>query len=80
MNFAYIFLQKLQFKRDPTVDEVFYYAHTRRLKKKKNLIIDAEENDMDDEDDEDVEVIWIDKKNQQIYVSFIFSWFMFYFM
>ncbi|WOH00303.1 hypothetical protein DCAR_0519662 [Daucus carota subsp. sativus] len=60
-------IRKLQFKRDPTADEVFYYAHTRRLKKKKNLIVDAEENDMDDEDDEDVEVIWIDKKNQQIY-------------
>lgn len=64
----------MQYKRDPTADEIFYLTHTRRVKKKKNQIAEAGENDMDDEDDEDdeeVEIVWIDKKSQQIYVSFI---------
>ncbi|KAK1365365.1 hypothetical protein POM88_040926 [Heracleum sosnowskyi] len=62
---------KRQFKRDPTADEVFFEAHTRHLKKRKYLIGEAGDIGMDDEDDED-EVIWIDKKSQQKYVSVFF--------
>lgn len=54
---------KLQYKREPTADEVSHEAHIRHLKKKKNLIGEAGENGMDDED-EDGETIWIDKRSQ----------------
>ncbi|KAK1354065.1 hypothetical protein POM88_047321 [Heracleum sosnowskyi] len=67
---------KVQYKREPTADLIFYLTHTKRVKKKKNPIAEAIENGMDDEDVEDaeddgnVEVVWIDKKSQKIYVSF----------
>ncbi|KAK1373174.1 hypothetical protein POM88_029367 [Heracleum sosnowskyi] len=65
---------KVQYKRDPTADEVFYLTHTRRVKKKKNPIVEAREIGLDDEDveggedDENFEVVWVDKKSQRIYV------------
>ncbi|KAK1382200.1 Glutamate receptor [Heracleum sosnowskyi] len=64
---------KVQYKREPTADLIFYLTHTKRVKKKKNPIVEAIENGMDDEDAEDdgnVEVVWIDKKSQKIYMSF----------
>lgn len=61
----------MQYKRDPTADEIFYLTHTRRVKKNKNLIGEAGENDMNDEGEEEFEIVWIDKKSQQIYVSFL---------
>ncbi|KAK1374060.1 hypothetical protein POM88_030253 [Heracleum sosnowskyi] len=65
---------KVQYKREPTADLIFYLTHTKRVKKKKNPIAEAIENGMDDEDVEDaeddgnVEVVWIDKKSQKIYI------------
>lgn len=59
---------KMQYKHDPTADEIFYLTHTRRVKKKKNVIGEAGENDIDDED---VEIVWVDKKSQQIYETFL---------
>ncbi|KAK1379848.1 hypothetical protein POM88_026592 [Heracleum sosnowskyi] len=64
---------KVQYKRDPTADEIFYLTHTRRVKKKKNLIAEAREIGLDDEDveggedDENFEVVWVDQKSQRIY-------------
>ncbi|KAK1386917.1 hypothetical protein POM88_015095 [Heracleum sosnowskyi] len=67
---------KVQYKRDPTADDIFYLTHTRRVKKKKNPIDEAREIGLDDEDveggedDENFEVVWVDQKSQRIYVSF----------
>ncbi|KAK1370463.1 hypothetical protein POM88_036555 [Heracleum sosnowskyi] len=64
---------KVQYKRDPTADEIFYLTHTRRVKKKKNPIAEAREIGLDDEDveggedDENFEVVWVDQKSQRIY-------------
>ncbi|KAK1405012.1 hypothetical protein POM88_004617 [Heracleum sosnowskyi] len=54
---------RIQYRRDPTADELFLKTHTRSLKKKQNPIGEAEE------DDEDGEFVWIDKKSEQIYAS-----------
>ncbi|KAK1354708.1 hypothetical protein POM88_047964 [Heracleum sosnowskyi] len=59
---------KIQYKCEPTADQLFKLTHTRRVKKKKNLIgVDGE----DCEDVEEVETTWIDKKSQQIYETFL---------
>ncbi|KAK1362808.1 hypothetical protein POM88_038369 [Heracleum sosnowskyi] len=59
---------KIQYMCEPTVDQLFKLTHTRRVKKKKNLIgVDGE----DCEDVEEVETTWIDKKSQQIYETFL---------
>ncbi|KAK1359813.1 hypothetical protein POM88_044287 [Heracleum sosnowskyi] len=66
---------KVQYKRDPTTDEIFYLTHTRRVKKKKNPIAESREIGLDDEDvdgdedDENFEVVWVDQKSQRIYNS-----------
>ncbi|KAK1392145.1 hypothetical protein POM88_011201 [Heracleum sosnowskyi] len=62
---------KLQYKRDPTADEIFFVAHTRHLKKKKYPIGEDGEDGMDDEDDDGGEVVWIDKKSERIYEIYI---------
>ncbi|KAK1375605.1 hypothetical protein POM88_031798 [Heracleum sosnowskyi] len=68
---------KVQYKRDPTADEIFYLTHTRRVKKKKNPIAEAREIGLDDEDveggedDENFEVVWVDQKSQRIYETFL---------
>lgn len=50
---------KMQYKCEPTEDQLFKLTHTRRMKKKKNLI---GQDDEDCEDGEEGELIWIDKK------------------
>lgn len=62
---------KIQYKCEPTADQLFKLTHTRRVKKKKNLIGQDDEDVEDCEDGEEGELIWIDKKSQRIYVSVI---------
>ncbi|KAL8124451.1 uncharacterized protein LOC141718113 [Apium graveolens] len=65
--------QKIQHKREPTADVLFYMTHTRNVKK--NIPNgDIEDNGLDDEDGEngeEFEVVWVDKKSQQIYETFL---------
>ncbi|XP_074380847.1 uncharacterized protein LOC141721694 [Apium graveolens] len=61
---------KIQHKREPTADVLFYMTHTRNVR----LDGDIEDNGMDDEDGEngeEFEVVWVDKKSQQIYETFL---------
>lgn len=62
---------KIQYKCEPTADQLFKLTHTRRVKKKKNLICQNDEDVEDCEDGEEGELIWIDKKSQRIYETFL---------
>ncbi|XP_074335987.1 uncharacterized protein LOC141673154 [Apium graveolens] len=63
--------QKLKFSLSaPTADQLFYETHTRHVKKKKNFIGEGDDI-MDDESEDEEEVVWIDKKSQQTYETFL---------
>ena len=62
----------MKYNRESIADQVFLLTHTRRVKKRKNVHGENEDDeDGEDSADSGYEWIWVDKKSQQTYVSYL---------